>query len=146
MTTFVKRQSVCQLKKPHFLKNVENTLTNGVLFPEKYYLCNADRCVRMQPLAEKCFSLNRSDRIKSPKTSKSSLKVLGISTPLFCITEGILYVHSIYITVRALFSTFFRCELRCLAIPSYPWRRWDRASHFFVPISLIADLRGLLAA
>ena len=103
MTIFVKRQSVYRLKQPDFLKNVENTLTNGVLFPEKYYLCKADRCVRMQPLAEKCFSLNlvagRNRQIKS----NSSLKVLGISTPLFCITEGITYVHSIYITVRAFF-------------------------------------------
>ena len=69
MTIFVKRQSVCRLKQADFLKNVENTLMKGVLFPEKYYLCKADRCVRMQPLAEKCFSLNRCDRIKSPKNN-----------------------------------------------------------------------------
>lgn len=103
MTIFVKRQSVYRLKQPDFLKNVENTLMKGVLFPENYYFCKANRCVRMQPLAEKCFSLNlvagRNRQIKS----NSSLKVLGISTPLFCIAEGILYVHSIYITVRAFF-------------------------------------------
>lgn len=106
MTIFVKRQSVCRLKQADFLKNVENTLMKGVLFPEKYYLCKANRCVRMQPLVEKCFSLNRCSWRNRQIKSNALQKVLGISTPLFCIFDSpkwdSLVIHH---SARALFST-----------------------------------------
>jgi len=40
-----------------FLKICRKYRSNGVLFPEIHYICRANRCVCMQPLAEKCFHL-----------------------------------------------------------------------------------------
>jgi hypothetical protein len=50
------------------LKKIENTLTKGTLFFQKRYLCNADRCLPMQPLAEKCFYVTRRGTIFPQKS------------------------------------------------------------------------------
>ena len=89
-----------------FLKICRKYRSNGVLFPEIHYICRANRCVCMQPLAEKCFSLNRRDWTKSPKKSNSSLKVLGISTPCFVYPRA-LSVSKVYTS---------QCE-RCFYLP-----------------------------
>ena len=83
-----------------FLKICRKYRSNGVLFPEIHYICRANRCVCMQPLAEKCFSLNQCSWRNRQIKSNALQKVLGISTPLFCIFQGIEYAHSLCITVR----------------------------------------------
>lgn len=58
-----------------------------------------------KPLAKKCFSLNQCSWRNHQIKSNALLKVLGISTPLFCIFKGICMPNVYASRCGSVFST-----------------------------------------